>query len=188
MGGRMAAHQAFRAWRARRRGVDLGAGVVLGRGVRFRLEDGGRLAVGDGAVLGDRCRLHVPGGSVDIGAGAVLGERCVIYAAAGVHVGAQAVLADEVVLCDTDRRFDDPERPTRLQPLRTAPIAVGERARLGPRAAVLPGVTIGAGAVVAARSVVTADVGPGASVSGLPARPAALPRRARRARAGRARR
>ena len=48
--------------------------------------------------------------------------------------------------------------------------AIGDRAWLGSRALVLPGVTIGEGAVVAAGAVVTSDVPAYAVVGGVPAR------------------
>jgi maltose O-acetyltransferase len=50
-------------------------------------------------------------------------------------------------------------------------VVVGDRAWIGYRAIVLPGVTIGEGAVVGAGSVVTRDVAPYSIVAGNPARP-----------------
>jgi acetyltransferase-like isoleucine patch superfamily enzyme len=44
---------------------------------------------------------------------------------------------------------------------------------IGAHAAVLPGVTVGRGAVVGAGAVVTADVAPGAIVTGIPGRASA---------------
>jgi acetyltransferase-like isoleucine patch superfamily enzyme len=53
---------------------------------------------------------------------------------------------------------------------RTGEVVVGERAMVGTKAVVLPGVRIGAGAQVAANSLVDRDVPPGATVAGVPAR------------------
>ena len=52
---------------------------------------------------------------------------------------------------------------------RTGEIVVGERAMIGAKAVVLPGVRIGADAQVAAGSLVAEDVPPGATVAGVPA-------------------
>jgi acetyltransferase-like isoleucine patch superfamily enzyme len=52
---------------------------------------------------------------------------------------------------------------------RTGEVVIGERAMIGAKATVLPGVTVGAGAQVAANSLVTEDVPPGATVAGVPA-------------------
>ena len=53
-------------------------------------------------------------------------------------------------------------------------VRIGEGALVGIGAVVLPGVTIGAWSVVGAGAVVTADVPPGATVVGVPARPLAV--------------
>jgi acetyltransferase-like isoleucine patch superfamily enzyme len=52
---------------------------------------------------------------------------------------------------------------------RTGEVVVGERAMIGAKATVLPGVHVGAGAQVAANSLVADDVPPGATVAGVPA-------------------
>ncbi len=54
---------------------------------------------------------------------------------------------------------------------RTGEVVVGDRAMIGAKAVVLPGVRIGEGAQVGANSLVTEDVPPGATVVGVPARP-----------------
>jgi acetyltransferase-like isoleucine patch superfamily enzyme len=154
--------------------------VAIGRGVRFDVAPGARVVLGAGVVLGDRCRIHVGSGEVSIGAGTILGERCVVTAHERVAIGARCLLGDEVVLIDLDHRFDDVERPVRLQGVRTGPVAVGDGVRIGPGAAVLRGVVLGAGAVVGAHAVVTRDVGAGVVVEGVPARPLRPVGRARR--------
>ena len=134
------------------------------------------MVVGDGASLGERCRVHVHTGTVTIGEGAVLGDHCAIAARTGVLIGEGCVLGDEVVITDFDQRFDDVEVPTRLQELVSSPVRIEAGAMLGPRAAILRGVHVGAGAHIGAHSVVTRDVAAGATVEGAPARP---PRRGR---------
>jgi acetyltransferase-like isoleucine patch superfamily enzyme len=54
---------------------------------------------------------------------------------------------------------------------RTGEVVVGDRAMIGAKAVILPGVRIGEGAQVAANSLVTRDVPEGATVAGVPARP-----------------
>jgi acetyltransferase-like isoleucine patch superfamily enzyme len=54
---------------------------------------------------------------------------------------------------------------------RTGAVDVGDRAMIGAKAVVLPGVRIGADAEVAANSLVTRDVPPGTTVAGVPAQP-----------------
>ena len=49
-----------------------------------------------------------------------------------------------------------------------APVSIGDRAFIGARAIILPGVTIGEGAAVAAGAIVTKDVEPYTIVGGFP--------------------
>ena len=55
---------------------------------------------------------------------------------------------------------------------RTGEVVIGERVMIGAGAIILPGVEIGADASVGANAVVTRDVPEGATVTGVPARPA----------------
>jgi len=107
------------------------------RGVRIAVRAGARVVLEDGCVLGAGCRIEAHGGSVRIGPGARLGERCVLVALAGVDVGAGCVVGDWAALSDAGPTFDDPELPTRAQPLRAQAVRVGDGARIGPHAVVL---------------------------------------------------
>lgn len=82
-----------------------------------------------------------------------LGERAHAYSLGEIEIGAHAIVAQEAYLCTGTHDFSQPSLP-----LQIAKITVGERAFIGARAFVLPGVTIGARAVVGACAVVTRDV------------------------------
>jgi putative colanic acid biosynthesis acetyltransferase WcaF len=96
---------------------------------------------------------------------ACLGDRAHAYSLGHIELQAGATVAQEAYLCAATHEFSDP-----AMPLRTALIIIGERAFVGARAFVLPGVRIGEDAVVGACAVVTRDVKPGVVVAGNPAR------------------
>ena len=160
----------MRLRRARDAGVRRGADVVLGRAVRLQANAGAQIVLGDGCRIGDGTRIVVQAGKVEVGAGAVLGERCTIVAHSGVSIGAGAQLGHGAAIVDFDHVFEDVERPIRVQPLVSAPVTIGEGARIGLGASLLRGVSVGAGAIVEPRAVVTRDVPAGGRVGGVPAR------------------
>ena len=130
--------------------VEVRGRVTVARGVRVRVARGARVVLEDGCALGEGSRIEAQGGTVRIGRGARLGPRCVLVALEAIDVGAGAVIGAWAMLSDAEPTYDDPERPTRLQPVRTAPVRVGDGALIGAHAALLAGTTVGPGEEVAA--------------------------------------
>jgi acetyltransferase-like isoleucine patch superfamily enzyme len=155
----------------RGRRVRRGRGVWVERGVRFDVAPGALLVLGDGCRIGEHTRIVVQAGRVELGPGAVLGERCTLVAHRGVTIGARARLGQGAVIVDFDHVYADVERPIREQGLRAAPVTIGEDARIGLGASILRAVDVGARAIVDPRAVVTRDVPPGGHVGGVPAQP-----------------
>ncbi|MEB3222816.1 MAG: acyltransferase [Candidatus Sericytochromatia bacterium] len=121
------------------------------------------LAPGSSIHLGARLTTR---GGVRVGAGTTLDQGALLDGRGGLTIGRAVATGPDVMLLTADH---DPQSPTFAG--RTAPIAIGDRAWLGARVTVLPGVSVGEGAVVAAGAVVTRDVAPYTIVGGVPARP-----------------
>jgi acetyltransferase-like isoleucine patch superfamily enzyme len=138
--------------------------------VRLHAPAGGQIVLGDGCRIGGGTRIVAQAGRVELGPGAVLGERCTLVAHSAVTMGAGARLDHGAVIVDFDHVFEDVERPIRVQPLRSAPVTIGDGARIGFGASILRGVVVGAGAIVEPRAVVTRDVPAGGHVGGVPAK------------------
>jgi putative colanic acid biosynthesis acetyltransferase WcaF len=111
-----------------------------------------------------RARVAMPW-NVELHDGACVGDRTNLYSLDRITLQRGALVAQEAYLCTGTHDLEDAEWP-----LLTAPIVVGERAFVGARAFVLPGVTLGEHSVVGAMSVVTGDVPAGVCVRGNPAR------------------
>ena len=104
--------------------------------MQVRVAPGARVLLEDGCVLGEGCRIEANGGTVRIGPGAELSARSVLVAEAGIDVGAGCRVGEWALIADAEPTFDDAERPTRLQPLRSAPVTIGDGARIGVHAVV----------------------------------------------------
>jgi putative colanic acid biosynthesis acetyltransferase WcaF len=96
---------------------------------------------------------------------ACLGDQANAYSLGEIEIGPGATVAQEAYLCTGTHDFARPEIP-----LVTARIIIGERAFIGARAFVMPGVTIGSNSIVGACSVVTKDVPPNVIAVGNPCR------------------
>lgn len=145
---------------AHRPALVLGDRVTVYTWTGFGIDEGGRMEVGDDCVL--------------VGPQFLCGER--------ITIGDRVVLSYNVSIADSDfhphgleaRRRDaeaiSPSGHGHRPLLTTAPVEIGDDARVGIGAVVLKGVRIGRGATVDAGAVVTADVPDGATVAGNPGR------------------
>ena len=139
---------------------------------------------GEGAVVYSFTNLYgceVGAGSrigtfVEIQAGAVIGARCKVQSHSFICEGvtiADGVFVGHGVMFVNDKRPRARNESGELggaDDWELLPVRVDEDATIGSGAVILGGVTIGAGAMVGAGAVVTADVEPGATVAGVPAR------------------
>jgi maltose O-acetyltransferase len=121
-----------------------------------------RYPTGAGVQLG--CRF-LNGRKISLGPRTVINFGCLldgrIYP---VTTGSDVSIGPEASILTLGHEPQSPDFADR-----GGPVTIGDRAWIGYRAMVLPGVTIGEGAVVAAGAVVTRDVPPYTIVAGNPA-------------------
>ena len=86
-----------------------------------------------------------------------------------IEVGRNCMIGPFCYITDHDHGHEK-DRPIGEQPLRSAPVVIGNNVWIGAGVIILKGVTIGDGAVIAAGAVVTKDVDVGMKVAGVPAR------------------
>jgi acetyltransferase-like isoleucine patch superfamily enzyme len=143
--------------------------VVLGDGVTIFHPDLVNLY---GCRIGSHTRI---GTFVEIQKNATIGSRCKISSHTFVCEG--VTIEDEVFVGHGVMFINDPRpRATSNGRLQTeadwqvVPTRICRGASIGSGAVVMCGITVGEGAMVGAGAVVTADVPPGATVAGVPAR------------------
>lgn len=166
------------AYLLKRKGCQLGPGVIVNGLPYVRRKGSGRIELGDGVNI-NAARwgnwLGTPGAMIlnaEDGAVLKLGTRSGIsssqlIANIGIEVGEDSLIGAGCLICDSDMH----EVPLDSgNGIRKAPIKIGNRVFIGARCIVLKGVTIGDGAVVGAGSVVVSDIPAGVLVAGNPAR------------------
>ncbi|CAN5613815.1 hypothetical protein BH20ACT2_BH20ACT2_20620 [soil metagenome] len=113
---------------------------------------------------------HIP--DLRIGDRTLIDRLCHIACVGTIHIGADVLIAERVLVGDTFHQYKDVTTPVIAQPMAVPePVIIGDGAYLGLGAIVLPGVTVGAQAYVGTGAVVTRDVEPATLVVGNPARP-----------------
>ena len=108
------------------------------------------------------------GTNIRLGDGVFLNFNCVILDVVEVTIGDRTQIGPAVQIYAADHPRDAATRREGLEFGR--PVKIGSDVWIGGGAIILPGISIGDGAVIGAGSVVTRDVGAGATVVGNPAR------------------
>lgn len=154
--------------------------AVKGRGVLFTLIDAVLFDAGFQALLAYRIghiltgwrvpllpavcrRWAIAACAVDILPRAEIGGGCIVAHGIGLVIGGRTVIGEDCTLLHGvtlgEVRFDELDCPR-----------VGNRVTIGTGARILGGITVGDDAVIGAGAVVLADVPPGATVAGVPAK------------------
>ena len=152
------------------RRIYLGRRVMIGEGCFLDANTPqGRIELQDDVWL-SRGSIIVAGESeVSVGPVTYVGHRCLMYGHAGIRIGRDVLLANDVQLICGNHTFARRDVPIRAQPTEGKPIVVEDDVWLGASAIVLGGVTIGQGSVVGAGSVVTRSLPPYSIARGVPA-------------------
>jgi acetyltransferase-like isoleucine patch superfamily enzyme len=110
-------------------------------------------------------------GSLRVGDRTHVDQFCVLYGQGGLSIGSGCAIASGVIVYTQSNQIgDDPEAAIIDQPVRYAPVRIGDDVWIGARTVILPGVSVGDHAVIGAGAVVRDDVPAWAVVAGVPAR------------------
>jgi maltose O-acetyltransferase len=123
-----------------------------------------RISVGDGCAVFLDCKFDTRG-NCKIGRNSVINEGCRLDNRGGISIGDNVSLSSEVAILTASHIYDSAEFAGFMKS-----VEIRDRAWIGIRATIMPGVIIGKGAVVAAGSVVTRSVDEYTIVAGVPAK------------------
>ncbi|HAL61342.1 MAG TPA: transferase [Chloroflexi bacterium] len=151
--------------------IFLGDRVFIGENSLLDVSSwGGRIELKDEVWVSRDCIIVCGEGyEVVLGEHVYLGPRALLYGHAGITIGKDTLIANDVQLICGSHVFTDPHTPIRLQGATEEKIEIGEDVWVGASTIVLGGVTIGRGAVVGAGAVVTKDIPSYGIARGVPA-------------------
>jgi len=124
-----------------------------------------RVNIGAHSSIHRNCRFYRPS-RIAVGQHTVVNRDVLLDGRMGLVIGDNVSISEGAAIFTLEHDPDSPDFANR-----GAEVRICDRAFIGARAIVLPGVTVGEGAVVAAGAVVTRDVPPYTIVGGVPARP-----------------
>lgn len=107
--------------------------------------------------------------NISIGDNSGIGKDSTIIASDVVRIGRDVMIAPQLFIYTANHSI---ERGIQInkQPMKAAPVVIGNDVWIGVRVTILPGVTIGDGAVIAAGAVVNRDIPQNAVAGGIPAK------------------
>ena len=149
--------------------IELGDRVVMQNGVRLQ-PWGGAIRLAAAVQVRDRCELK-SAGELTLGERAICGRNVTLHCDERVTIGAKVGFAERVTIIDSDHGFDGSDTFFMDQPVRSAPVDLGDNCFVATNGVVLRGTTIGRNSVVAAGAVVNGgDFPAGHVIGGVPAR------------------
>jgi acetyltransferase-like isoleucine patch superfamily enzyme len=164
----------FGNWLASRRpGVQLHSGCLVSPEARVNAR-GGALAIGARSTVAAGALVQ---GNVTIGHDCSVQAYCNIVGRGSkdqpegsVRIGNHVRIASHAIIIAANHRFEDTERPIRLQGMDYKTITIEDDVWIGGRVNITAGVTIGKGSVIGGGSVVTRDIPPYSVAVGAPAK------------------
>jgi acetyltransferase-like isoleucine patch superfamily enzyme len=139
--------------------------LPFGDYVSDRWEKAAALGFGKGSSIYDSAHVY---GDVSVGADTWVGPFAILDGSGGLTIGSNCSISAGVQIYSHDSVAW--ARSGGTEDYAYAPTRIGNNCYLGPNTIVAKGVTIGDGAVIGANSLVFADVPPGATAYGSPAR------------------
>lgn len=148
-------------------GVSFKSRPHCGGSVQLACIDGGEIVFGRAVSFSGNVTIVARGGRIEIGDNSQIGEGSMIIARQGIHIGADVLIAEYVVIRDQDHSLTSD--PIHKAGFTTAAIVIEDNVWLATKSTILKGVHIGSGAVVAAHALVNKSVAARTVVAGIPA-------------------
>lgn len=134
------------------------------RGAEIRISKHGKLVLGKGACVGERCLLTVrSGASIELGERAYLNADCKLVSHERIQIGQDTIIGPNVLFFDHDHVFDV-ETGVKRKEYKSSEIVIGDNCWIGAGAIILRGTHVGDNCVIGAGSVVKGTYASGSKI------------------------
>lgn len=149
--------------------AQLGQNVIFEPGVLVfhpeQIEIGSNVYIGHYTILKGYYK-----NTMIIGDDTWIGQQCFFHSAGGIRIGRNVGIGPGVKIITSSHHLGEINKPILQNPIRFAPVIIGDNSDLGVGSIILPGVHIGQGVQVGAGAVVVSNIEDYAVVAGVPAR------------------
>ncbi len=152
--------------------IVFGDHVVIGDRVTLDVKPGeNNILLSDRVAIGDRVIFNCSGGEIAIGEGTVVEQHCRLGSLQGLSIGRHCRIAEKSCVVGAGHATDDLVIPIMHQAVTCmGPNYIGDNVTIGEGVTVLSGIRIGNNATVLSDSLVLSDVPDGCTVAGVPAK------------------
>ena len=152
------------------RGISVGRGTIIEKGVVISLQYGGTITIGSNCILYRNSSLVTHGGDIIIGDNCTVNSYTIVYGQGGVKIGNNVRIAGLTTIVPSNHIFSDTTKPIYKQGLSMKGIVIDDDVWIGSGVRILDGVNISHGCVIGANSVVTKSTEPYGVYVGVPAK------------------
>ena len=149
--------------------IFIGDNVRIASPHKLQLRGDATLIIGNNTIIEEETLLNLEG-QCKIGSDCYLSVRVLIGCSLKVTIGNQVAIGPNVVILDTNHKFEDVKRPIVEQGAMSKEVIIGNDCWIGANAVILPGVILEEHVIVAAGSVVTRSFSKNVLVGGVPAK------------------
>ncbi|MGP1449624.1 MAG: acyltransferase [Wolinella sp.] len=152
------------------KGINIGKKCFIARDCSLDASSGGRIDIGDGAILNRSVHLNAYRGEIIIGDGSEVNNLTIINGTGCVCIGSDVLIGPNVQMISYAHNFNDVDTVIKAQGIEKSRIDIGDGCWIGASSVILHGVRIGEHSIIGAGAVVTKDVPPYSVAVGVPAR------------------
>lgn len=152
--------------------IEIGDNVIISDGASIIAREGTHIKIENGVYINDRVYLDTEreGGYIEIGFGSYIGTGTTLFGHAGLEIGDNVLMAQNITLTPYSHIFEDPDKNIITQGGHCKKVTIGRDSYIGMGVCIMYSGDIGKGSVIGAGSVVVKPIGDYCVAVGNPAR------------------